>query len=55
MSRVKLSDFVSLSMNLSITLVRHGNTDANNEHWIQGQLGKMIFLIRCDTLTQILY
>ncbi|KAI9364553.1 histidine phosphatase superfamily [Pilaira anomala] len=25
-------------MHLSITLVRHGNTDANNEHWIQGQL-----------------
>ncbi|KAL4214023.1 hypothetical protein CU097_011433 [Rhizopus azygosporus] len=25
---------------LTITLVRHGNTNANNERWIQGQLGK---------------
>ncbi|KAI7856559.1 histidine phosphatase superfamily [Circinella umbellata] len=24
-------------MSLSITLVRHGNTDANNERWLQGQ------------------
>ncbi|KAI8878086.1 phosphoglycerate mutase-like protein [Backusella circina FSU 941] len=24
-------------MSLSVTLVRHGNTDANNERWLQGQ------------------
>lgn len=26
-------------MSLTVTLVRHGNTDANNERWLQGQTG----------------
>lgn len=29
-------------MGLTVTLVRHGNTDANNERWIQGQVGKQL-------------
>lgn len=28
----------SLKMELTVTLVRHGNTDANNERWLQGQV-----------------
>lgn len=27
-------------MPLQVTLVRHGNTDANNERWLQGHVGK---------------
>lgn len=27
-------------MGLTVTLVRHGNTDANNERWLQGHVGK---------------
>jgi broad specificity phosphatase PhoE len=35
---------------LVITLVRHGNTNANNERWIQGQLGKDTFLMLLVTV-----
>lgn len=26
-------------MSFTVTLVRHGNTDANNERWLQGHIG----------------
>ncbi|KAI9275929.1 histidine phosphatase superfamily [Phascolomyces articulosus] len=29
-------------MSLVITLVRHGNTDANNERWLQGQMDTLL-------------
>jgi broad specificity phosphatase PhoE len=29
-------------MSLTVTLVRHGNTDANNERWLQGHVGSNI-------------
>jgi hypothetical protein len=28
---------------LIVTLVRHGNTDANNERWLQGHVGKIFY------------
>lgn len=31
-------------MTLRVTVIRHGNTDANNEGWLQGQFGKVSYL-----------
>lgn len=42
---LSIACFVSLllvcTMPLQVTLVRHGNTDANNERWLQGHVGKV--------------
>ncbi|GAA5798656.1 histidine phosphatase superfamily [Helicostylum pulchrum] len=35
-------------MGLTVTLVRHGNTDANNERWIQGQVDTELNTVGLD-------